>query len=105
MYMYQKKNIKMETPLLVIFDKIHNSFFFYNLQTLVVGGATLQNPVSWDIGKVTLKFSGTPKVPTTDENEYRYKARPEIHVIIIIIITIIIIIIIIIIIVHNCFIF
>ncbi|XP_003384849.1 PREDICTED: dolichyl-diphosphooligosaccharide--protein glycosyltransferase subunit 2-like [Amphimedon queenslandica] len=47
--------------------------------TLVVGGATLQNPVSWDIGKVTLKFSGTPKVPTTDEHEYRYKARPEIH--------------------------
>ena len=46
----------------------------------MVGGATVQNPVMWDIGKVTLKFSGIPKVPATDEHLYRYKPRPEIKV-------------------------
>lgn len=51
-----------------------------NLQTLVVGGANVQNPFMWNIGKLTLTFAGSPKVTSSDEQEYRYKARPEIQV-------------------------
>lgn len=45
-----------------------------------MGGATIQNPFIWDVGKLTLKFSGTPKETTSEEREYRNKPKPEIQV-------------------------
>lgn len=47
---------------------------------LIVGGAIVQNPFSWDIGKISLKFSGTPQGKIDEEQQYRYKPRPEIQV-------------------------
>lgn len=58
---------------------------FFNSQSgtyemsLIVGGMSVENPFSWDIGSLNLKFPGTPQDETSEELEYRYKPRPEIQ--------------------------
>ena len=45
-----------------------------------MGGATVINPFSWKVGSLVLKFPEVPSVGVSEEDEYRFKPKPEIQV-------------------------
>ncbi len=45
-----------------------------------MGGASVNNPFSWKLGSLNLKFPEVTKTVVSDDDEYRYKAKPIIEV-------------------------
>ena len=50
----------------------------FSFQSLIVGDATMQVPISWSLGEVNLKFSGKPVA--TKRQERLTKPQPVIDV-------------------------